>query len=58
MVVVLALGGVYWMSSQFVGYNRAGNYYIGKQRTERKSVRVGSAGYYGRGRPGGIRTGK
>lgn len=58
VVVVLMLGGLYWLSSQFIGYNRAGNYYIGKQRKERKSVRVGSAGYYGYGRTGGYRTGK
>ena len=59
IVSLLIFGGVFSLSYYLVGYDKAGNYYIGKQRKKRKSLRVGSPyyhGYYGGSR--GLRGGK
>ena len=55
VIMSLLLGGAYALTAFNVGYSRAGEKYISKQREKRKSIRPG---YY-RGRPGsgGIRGG-
>ena len=45
MALVLLSGG-FALSHFYVGYPRAGKYYISKHREQRKSLRMGS-GYYG-----------
>ena len=49
LVSTLLFGGTFWMSQDYIGYDKAGKAYITKQREERKSrsVRVGSPGDYG-----------
>lgn len=57
LILALLLGGVFALSSLFVGYDRAGNYYIGQQKKKRKSIRVGSP-YYRHYGSRGFRAGK
>jgi hypothetical protein len=58
LVVVILLGGVFALSSYFIGYDRAGNYYIGQQKKKRKSIRVGSPYYNRHYGSRGFRAGK
>ena len=58
IIAVLLLSGSFLLSKFFVGYPRAGTYYIKEHREMRKSVRHGSAVYYGRIGGGGFRGGK
>jgi hypothetical protein len=57
LIVVILLGGVFALSSYFIGYDSAGNYYIGQQKKKRKSIRVGSP-YYRHYGSRGFRAGK
>lgn len=58
LVSLILISGAFYLSFYKIGYARGGSYYIQKQRTERKSVRVGSGLHgpvYG---AGGLRGGK
>lgn len=59
IVTVVMLSGAFMLTSNHIGYNKAGSDYVSKIRNERKSVRAGS-GYYtpvSRG-TGSFRSGK
>jgi hypothetical protein len=56
VIISLLLGGSFALTAFNVGYSRAGEKYISKQKEKRKSIRPGY--YYGRPGSGGIRGGK
>jgi hypothetical protein len=61
LIIIVLFALTFFLSESFWGYDRAGAYYIGEQREQRKSVRQGSHGgffYYGHGGSGGLRGGK
>jgi len=46
IITLVIFSGGFLMSNFYVGYPRAGKYYIAKHREKRKSLRTGSS-YYG-----------
>ncbi len=58
VITLLLLGGVSALSVFAIGYDRAGEYYIGEQRKKRKSIRVGSPYFYRSTGTRGFRAGK
>jgi len=59
IITILLLAGAFMLTSNHIGYNKAGSDYVSKVREERKSIRAGS-GYYtpvSRG-TGSFRSGK
>lgn len=62
LIAGILAGGTTALSSFFVGYDRAGNYYLQQIKEKRKSVRTGSpyyrSGYHGSPMSRGLRGGK
>ncbi len=58
IIALLLSGGVFAMSTWFVGYPRAGMRYITAQKEQRRSVRPGSHYYGGHYGARGFRGGK
>ncbi len=62
VIAGMLAGGAAALSSFFVGYDRAGSYYLQQVKEKRKSVRTGSAyyraGYRGGSMSRGMRGGK
>lgn len=56
IIAALLMGGGFGLSAFNIGYSSAGEKYISKHRTERKSLRPGY--FYGRPGYGGFRGGK
>ena len=58
VIVILVVCGAFALTYNFIGYDKAGRYYLGKQKSVRKSVRVGTPYFYGRPGGRGFRGGK